>query len=112
LTVQNDGGVDVNVSIARDALSSPLFSGTGGGDSTSSFQFKVADRIEPGSISAASQTSWTNVPGTSAISNVIAVLKYNDANDIAAVDMLVSVPSDEPTGAKNETIVFTAIQAA
>jgi hypothetical protein len=112
LTVQNDGGVNVNVSLVRDALSSALFSGTGGGDSTASFQFKVSDRIEVGSIDAASQTSWTNVPGTSAISNVIAGLKYNDANDIAAVDLLVNVPSDEPIGAKNETLVFTAIQAA
>jgi len=112
LQVQNDGGVNVNVSIARDVSSSALFSGTGGGDNTASFQFKVADGVEPISFNTAqSTTNWTNVPGTSGLSNVIVGLKYQDIDDVAQVHLLVNVPSDESPGSKSETLVFTASQA-
>jgi len=111
LIVQNDGTVSVNVSIARDAASSPLFSGSGGGDNTATFQFEVANSTEPGSFNwAGSKTTWNNVPGTSAVS-AIAQLNYSDATDSAAIELLVKVPMDEPTGQKNETLVFTAQQA-
>ena len=112
LTVQNDGGVFVNVSIKRDVSSTPLFSGTGGGDNTASFQFKVDNSTEVNSFDyAASITSWTNVPGTTAVDNIIAYLNSSDASDIAEVDLLIAVPNDESTGPKNETLVFTAIQS-
>jgi len=112
LTVQNDGGVNVNVSIARDTGSSALFSGTGGGDNTASFQFKIDNSTEPNSYDyPASTTTWTNVPGTAGINNVLNTLKYNDVSDTAEVDLLITVPIDEPVGAKNETLVFTAVQS-
>jgi hypothetical protein len=112
LTVQNDGGVLVNVSIARDASSSPLFSGTGGGDNTASFQFKADNSTEAGSFNyALSTTTWTNVPGPIGLGDIIAYLNYSDTNDLAEVDLLISVPSDEPIGSKNETLVFTATLA-
>lgn len=113
LTVQNDGGVLVNVSIAKDNSSSALFSGTGSGDNTATFQFKI-DTVggEPNSFNyGSSQTSWTNVPGTTAIDDVITELKYSDSTDSAEVDLMINVPSDEPLGAKNETLVFTAEQS-
>jgi hypothetical protein len=112
LIIQNDGGVDVNVSIARDVNSTALFSGTGGGDNTASFQFKVDNSTEPNSFNWATSTiSWTNVPGVAGINNILNELKYNDASDTAEVDLLINVPFDEPVGQKNETLVFTAIQS-
>lgn len=113
LTVQNDGGVLVNVSIARDNASTPLFSGTGGGDNTASFRFKVDTAgAEPGSFNyAASTTSWTNVPGTTPMDDIIAELNYSDSSDLAEVDLQINVPIDEPLGLKNETLVFTAEQS-
>ena len=109
LVIQNDGSVFVNVSISRDASSSALFSGTGGGDNTNSFQFEISNSTEPGSFNWGQSTvSWTNVPGTAGINNVIARLNYADITDTANVELLVKVPTDEPTGPKNETLVFTA----
>ncbi len=112
LEIQNDGGVDVNVSIARDSNSTPLFSGTGGGDNTASFRFKIDNSTEPNSFNwGTSSTSWTNVPGATGINNVLNDLKYQDSSDTAEVDLLIAVPSDEPVGLKNETLVFTAVQS-
>ncbi|MBR9692167.1 hypothetical protein GOV06_05280 [Candidatus Woesearchaeota archaeon] len=112
LIIQNDGGVDVNVSIARDSNSSALFSGTGGGDNTVSFRFKIDNSTESNSFNyAASTTTWTNVPGVAGINNMLNELKYNDATDTAEVDLLIDVPNDEPIGSKNETLVFTATQS-
>ena len=112
LVIQNDGGVNVNVSIARDVNSTALFSGTGGGDNTASFQFKVDNSTEPNSFNwVDSTTTWTNIPGVAGINNVLTELKYQDSTDTAEVDLLINIPSDEPVGAKNETLVFTAIQS-
>ncbi len=112
LIIQNDGGVDVNVSIARDTNSTPLFSGTGGGDNTASFKFKIDNSTEPNSFDyASSTTTWTNVPGVAGLNNVLNVLKFQDASDTAEVDLLINVPADESVGKKNETLVFTAAQS-
>ena len=109
LTIQNDGGVKVNVSIARDSASSALFSGIGGGDNTSSFQFKFAIGAEVGSFNTVtSTTTFTNVPGVTPLANQLNELNFDDSKDIAEVDLLINVPSDEPPGQKNTTLVFTA----
>ena len=113
LTVQNDGGVLVNVSIARDISSGWMFNGTGGGDNTNTFRFKIdTNGAEPNSFDyAASTIGWTNVPGTTPIDDIIAKLNYSDSNDLAEVDLLINVPIDEPLGQKNETLVFVAEQS-
>ena len=54
MVVQNDGGIGVDVSIARDSSSTPLFSGTGGGDNTDSFQFKIDNSTEANSFDSGS----------------------------------------------------------
>lgn len=109
--IQNDGNVKVNVSIERDPLTSPMFSGTGGGDNTSSFQFKADETSETGSFNlATSTTSWTNVPGTTT-TNFLNELKQADISDSAEVDLLINVPEDEPAGVKTESLIFTASQA-
>lgn len=110
MVVQNDGGIRVDVSIARDQASTPLFSGTGGGDNTSSFQFKIDNTNESNSFNySASLTSWTNVPGTTDLTAVYG-LKYSNDQDSAEINLKIQVPADEPLGKKNETLNFVATQ--
>ena len=107
MIIQNDGQIKVDISISRDNSSSALFSGTGGGDNSSSFQFK-ADYNETNSFDwLNSSVSWTNVPGADG-ANAIKGLKYNDSSDSAEVDLKINVPNDEPSGEKNEALLFTA----
>lgn len=109
--LQNDGTVEVNVSIARENSSSSLFSGTGGGDNTSSFQFKAAVGGEGiSSEPSCSIIDWTNVPGTSPLV-VLCQFNFIDTNDEAEVELLINVPNDEPSGSKTESLVFIASAA-
>jgi len=107
LLLQNDGGVAVNVSASGTAL----FSGTGGGDNTASFQFKARDGNEPGSFNTtASVMSYTNVT-LAAQNNFVSRLKYQDATDTAQIDLKIQVPLDEPVGLKTSTLTFVATEA-
>ena len=108
LIVQNDGGVDVNVS----ASGTPLFSGSGGGDNTASYQFKARENpSEPGSFNTgASVTSFVNV-STTPITIFITDLEFAASSDTSLVDLLINIPFDESLGEKNSTLTFTAIQA-
>ena len=108
--VQNDGTVKVDVTIARDNESTPLFNGTGGGDNSTSFQFKVDDNETDSINKEKSIINWTNVPGTTPLT-FIGELKYQDNHDSARVDLLINVPADEPPGLKNETLIFIAVQS-
>mgnify|MGYP001582306603 CR=1 FL=1 len=109
--LRNDGTVMVNVSISRETSSSALFSGTGGGDNTSSFQFKPAVAGEGVSADpTCSLLNWANVPG---LTPLVFLCKFNYANtnDEAEVELLINVPADEPSGYKSESLVFTASAA-
>ncbi len=109
--VQNDGTVIINITIERDNSSTPLFEGTGGGDNTTSFQFKADQSSEHnGFVPGQSQMTWANVPGTTPVL-VIGSLKYADAHDSAEIDLKIDVPADEPPGLKSETINFIATQS-
>lgn len=109
--LRNDGTVLVNVSIARDSSSPPLFIGTGGGDNSSSFQYRPAVAGEGVSADpSCSLLAWKNVPG--AVPEVF-ICKFNfvDTNDEAEVELLINVPVDEPAGSKAESLVFTAAES-
>lgn len=111
LLVQNDGSARVNVTIARDAGSSPLFNGTGGGDSTNSFMFKAGESNETGSFDlSASASTFTPVPGTTAVL-AIALLNFTDSADLAEIELLIDVPSDEPPGDKEEVLNIIGLLA-
>lgn len=111
LLIRNDGTVLVNVSIARDASSAPLFNGTGGGDNSSSFRYKPAVAGEGVSVDpSCSLLTWKNVPGTSS-EVFLCKFNFNDTNDEAEVELLITPPSDESPGQKTETLVFTATQS-
>ena len=108
LIVQNDGGVLVNVS----ASGTPLFSGTGGGDNTASYQFK--SRENPSETAAfntgTSQLTLTNVTTATQL-GFINELNFSDSKDTALVDLLIDIPFDESIGQKNSTLTFIAIQS-
>jgi len=55
---------------------------------------------------AQTQTDWDSVPNSTQI--VVVELKWSDANDSAEMDLLVTVPSQEPAGNKFSTLHFTA----
>jgi len=107
MVIQNDGQIRTDISIQRDSASNPLFSGTGGGDNSSSFKFKIADFEYNSFNKALSAINWTNVPGTDGM-KAIDNLKYSDSNDTARIDLRINVPGDEPFGSKNETLLFIA----
>ena len=112
LTIQNDGSTFVNVSIARDPGSTPLFAGTGGGDNSLTFQYKYADSSEPGSFNTtASNTTFGPVPGTTAHDDSLVRLNFTDATDLVEVELLIDIPSDEAPGGKNITLAFVAEQS-
>ncbi len=111
MLIQNDGGVKVDVTIAKDLNSTALFSGTGGGDNSSSFQFKADHSPEHDAfVPGQSQTKWANVPGTTPVL-VIKSLKFEDKHDTVEVDLKINVPSDETPGMKTETLNFIASQS-
>lgn len=109
--LRNDGAVRVNVSIERETSSSQMFSGTGGGDNTASFQFRPAVAGEGVSADpSCSLLNWTNVPGRTPLV-FLCKFNYADTNDEAEVELLINVPADEPSGYKAESLVFTASAA-
>lgn len=109
--LRNDGTVLVNVSIARDNSSAALFSGTGGGDNSTSFRFKPAVAGEGVSADpSCSKINWTNVPGANPL-DFLCKFNFVDTNDEAEVELMANVPVDEPSGSKSESLVFIATEA-
>ncbi|MDD5416593.1 MAG: hypothetical protein PHU12_01305 [Candidatus Aenigmarchaeota archaeon] len=109
--IQNDGTVSVNVTIAREPSSPILFSGTGSGDNSASFQFAANVSTEAGSFdTSTSIMTWTNMPGTAPI-EFLKGLKHPTPSDSAEVELRIAVPGDEPPGVKSEALSFIAYQS-
>jgi len=108
LFIQNDGGVNANIS----ASGTTLFSGSTGGDDTTSFRYKARENpLETGSFNnVTSVMSFINVT-TASHSGFINVLKWQDATDSALIDLAIQIPTDESAGQKSATLTFTAVQA-
>lgn len=106
--VQNDGSVDVNVTINATAL----WNGTGATTTSSYYQFNSSEN-ETGSVfsTAADLVAFTNMTIDGAAVKCVNRLKIDTGNDAANVNINVTVPSDEPAGAKSSTVTFTAVQA-
>jgi hypothetical protein len=106
-TVQNDGTVQVNVTIAATSL----FSGTGGPSPSTAYQYQIANSTEGtlAWVETCSDTAWTNMPTTA--EDAICFLNFTDATDMVEVEIKVTVPNDEPAGFKSSTVTFTASQA-
>jgi len=108
--IENTGNVKANITIARSANSTALFSGTGGGDDTLSFQFMPGIAENDAYDTVCSPSNWTNVPGTTP---VLAVCKLNHQTpkDSVQIELMIVVPLDEPIGTKSETLNFIGYQA-
>lgn len=101
--IQNDGSVNVDVTIESTALwSSAAAVGT-------DYQFKCngAGGGRVVACGAGSVDSFTNVPIGSA-TQVIGTLPFDNTGDQNKVDIKVTVPNKEPAGAKSATVTFTA----
>lgn len=112
--LNNDGNVLLNVTIKASAT---LFTGTGGGNNTSTFQF-AAGNCSVSTCGAAennafnwseSITSWQNF--TDVEQKVVAYLNFTNETDEAEVEIKITIPSDEPLGNKSVNIIFTASEA-
>ncbi len=100
--VQNDGSVNLNVTINASALWS------GASAAATDYQFMCGDSSEA-TCPAGSQTDWTNLNVTAQL--IMANLNYSNAADTLQAEININVPSDEPTGAKESTVEFTSSAA-
>ncbi len=105
LKIQNDGNVLTNVNISLADLG--LWTSPGYQAPTSKFRYKINNNTgEAGAFNwSGSQTMFANIP----ISNetALALLNYSDNIDSARVDIEITVPSDEPSGFKSSSLLFT-----
>ncbi len=105
LTVENNGNVNVNVSIyAQDSLwdTEEL--------NSSFFQFKAGNSSEVGAFDwDNSVIDWSYMQNQSNMITTFAVLNYADVTDLAELDVLIRVPLEESSGNKGSTIVFEAV---
>lgn len=104
--VENLGNVQGNITIHA---SDPLWDSSNALLNRSSFQFQAGNySLENGSFDwAQSQTTWHNISNASEPRLVIAYLNYSHYNDTGEIDILATVPFDEPAGNKTSTIVIT-----
>ncbi len=104
--VNNTGNVPVNVTINASALFAA------GSRNTSSYRFSCgAD--EGSNCPTGSATAVTDMPtANDTLLNRTAIydLPVADGNDSREVEIYLSVPSDEPGGAKTSTVTFQAAQ--
>lgn len=100
--IRNDGNVYANITIAGN--NSP-FASVGLDDGA--FQFRAADN-ETGSINlSGSQTSYVPVP--SSPQAAAKQLNYSDATDTLAIHINITVPTQEPPGAKAANVTFRGV---
>lgn len=97
-SIRNNGNVKVDIKVNASQLfvRAPL--------DTDAFRIKARD-LEPGSINiSGSAINWINLADY--LKKVIADLDYHDSSDEAYLDILVSVPPDEPPGTKSSSLLF------
>jgi len=102
--IQNDGNVRVNVTInATDLFSTAS-------NPTANYRF-AANTSSEGTCfdTGSSTTAWTNMPSTA--TRFLTYLNFTDSCDLAEVEIEVTVPANEPAGAKSSTVTFLASQA-
>lgn len=99
--IQNDGNVNVNVSIYALA-SDPLWDAAT--LNTSYFQFKVDNFTSENNSFKWGLLQWTNVSSSAILA--VGNLSYIDSNDSAEVDIKITVPYGELIGDKSSTLTF------
>lgn len=104
--INNTGNVPLNVTVNASALFS------GASTNSSSYQFSCGADEGP-NCPTGSATSATNMPLANATGlNQTAIYDFPAANgnDSREVEIYVSIPTDEPGGAKTSTVTFQATQ--
>lgn len=118
--ITNDGSVLINITVK---IGASLFTGTGSGQNTSTFQACCGNHTSDGlcaqnklnsptdnrSTLCSDSTTFLNL-STTAI-KYIAFQDFADNNDTRLLHLNVTAPPDEPTGQKDATLTFTASQA-
>ena len=113
--LQNDGNVKLNVNISGTSLFSTTanpttnyqFAGNYSNNTGMTAGLPGAEGICFELSSANSTTTLTNVPLSGSPVYVIGQLNFTDTCDEAEVEIAVTVPSNEPTGAKTSGVTFT-----
>ena len=106
LVLENDGNVVANIS--RISANQSIFDNVD--LNTIYFRFKADNTTnEQGSFNyTGSVTNWTNITLVSDLNKtVISQLNYNNTNDTAEIDILLTIPPQEPPGTKTVTIYIT-----
>jgi len=108
IVMRNSGnvGIDINISLADSSAS--LWSSDP--SPTSNYQYKIDNKTnEEGAFNwVGSITSWTNVDVANT-SYKIENLNYSDDTDEAELDILITVPGDEPGGEKTSDLTITGV---
>ncbi|MFH1151647.1 MAG: hypothetical protein V1788_00815, partial [Nanoarchaeota archaeon] len=100
-SLRNDGNCFANVSINATQLWATVSS------NSSYYQFKIANLSgEEGAFNwAGSITAWNQTPINGATVAIVA-LNFSDSKDSAEVDVLVTVPNQEPAGDRGSIVYF------
>ena len=99
IVVQNDGNALINVSVNATTLFDSAAMGT------EYYKFRIDNSSEKTAFEwLTSFISWTNM----ATAQVIAIdsLKYQDTNDTAQCEILVTIPPEESPGNKTSSVLF------
>jgi len=96
--IVNDGTVKVNMTVTS---TNPLFTGT-----SPVYQFNSSCSE---ATCATTVYGWTTF--TQAAQAVVGVLEFDQAKDALNVNINITVPLDEPSGAKSDVLTFTASEA-
>ncbi|KHO52789.1 MAG: hypothetical protein QT05_C0015G0002 [archaeon GW2011_AR13] len=99
--LQNDGNCLLNVSTNATDLWNSIV------NPNNYYKFKVDNQTgEEGSFnSQLSNISWSQMPANTEI--MIVQLNWSDVTDSAEIDILVEVPTDEGSGDRSSSVVFT-----
>jgi len=105
--VQNDGNVNVNVTINATALwTQDTYNVTG-----PNYQFKCGNSTEWDCPEGSPEAAFVNMPVSSAAILAVANLPFPSARDLMDVEINVTVPPAETAGVKSSVVTFTGYQA-
>jgi hypothetical protein len=104
LAIENDGNSFINITLSSTALWNTQTS------ASTFYEFKIDNyTFENGSFNwALSNTSYVVVPIEGTAPTVIALLNHTNATDMVEIDLNVTTPGAEGSGAKDSTLTFTA----
>jgi len=114
--IQNDGNVNVNITITASTAAGTWFGGT---PASAAMWYNYSNN-EAGSCLLdsgnpyvnATNSTWRILPVTSNINYTCQKLNYSEPSDEMRIDLKLQVPQDAPQGLKTNAITFTASYSA